>query len=110
MRVGVKDLSLHQFELVRNMGNNMKKMTAQWPVIGRSHYYTLFSRFFLFFLSAICMAVSLHPFSFLIGRLEFEKASLPRWVFFGNGGFISPPLCLCVVLFPFPLFPLFAGS
>ena len=51
-----------------------------------------------------CGSVSPQLFSFLIGPLEFAKASLHRWVIFGNGGFISPPL------FPFPLFPLFADK
>ena len=55
-------------------------MTAQWPVIGFPLYVLfslLFSVDFLrFFLSAICMAVSPHPVSSLIGPLEFQKACL----------------------------------
>ena len=89
-------------------------MTAPWPVIGPSLYIfcfrfssrSIFYGFSLFSQRHLSAVLAPTPSLLWLVRSNLKRQASIRGVFvFGNGGSISPPLCLCacVVLFPLSL-------
>ena len=117
VRVGVKELVGRHIreEWKKRYEKNDRPMACHWPFSLYILFSLLFSidflRFFSFFSAPSVCSASPHPFSSLIGPLEFEKASLysgglrlREWWF----NLPSPlPLCLRRSLSTFPIFPLF---